>query len=112
MASLNLSNVRSRHDYFQQGILTNLRYWQRWLPEHQADVAAMDRERDPLLRAIGFALELGAPAWPAVYELILALAPWMERRGYWDARAKPSWVSGANWNNSRPCRFGWPDCPA
>jgi len=84
VASLNLSDTRRRHDFFQQGILTNLRYWQRWLPEHQSDVAAMDRERDPLLRAIGFALELGAPAWPAVYELILTLAPWMERRGYWD----------------------------
>lgn len=83
MAIVSLTNTQTRNHFFQQTILANLHYWQGWLADKIGDTTALDRERNGLIRAISFALDLDE-AWGATYELIDIIAPYMERRGYWD----------------------------
>lgn len=83
MANLDLTAAPDRSDFFRQTILTNVGYWHTWLEAHQADLAALDRERNAIVKAISFALHLDE-AWPPVFKLINLLSPLMERRGHWD----------------------------
>lgn len=84
MENRSLVDLQGRLDFFQQSILINLRYWHTWLEPNLADVAAVDQERDKIVDAILFALDVGQPAWSAVYPLITTFSPHMERRGDWD----------------------------
>ncbi len=81
MAVVALRNTQQRNQFFQQSILGNLHYWQGWLADKVSDTTALDRERNGLLRAISFALDFDE-AWALVYELIVTISPYMERRGY------------------------------
>jgi tetratricopeptide (TPR) repeat protein len=83
--TISLTDPGSRIGFFQQTILANLHYWQDWLEHKIDDVVALDRERNGLLKAISFALDLEALAWSATLQLINGLAPYMEQRGYWDS---------------------------
>lgn len=85
MEQINLTDPLSRRDYFQQGVLANLRYWLGWVKERLTDVAAIDQEQNLIIRAISFALDLKDLAWETTRELIELLSPYMERRGYWDS---------------------------
>ena len=78
-----LTTQTQRADKFNQMILGSLKYWQDWLQAKFANVAAVDRERDKIVKSISFALDLDA-AWPVARELIITFSPYMERRGYWD----------------------------
>lgn len=71
-------------DRFRQHVSTNIQYWQVYVRAQQADVAALDAERESILKAITFALDLPA-VWPHVYDLIETFSPYMERRGYWES---------------------------
>ena len=78
------TGVQDQRRLFYNGLLRNVQYWQQWLNDHHAEVAGLGRERDGILRAISFALHLDQ-AWSAVYQLILAFSPYLERGGYWEA---------------------------
>ncbi|MBI1878744.1 MAG: tetratricopeptide repeat protein [Chloroflexi bacterium] len=84
MEHSSLTDTQSRANLFQQGVLLNLDYWQTWLANKTADIAALDRERESIIRAISFALDLGSVAWPQVRGVIIAFSAYMERRGHWD----------------------------
>ncbi|MBN1991582.1 MAG: tetratricopeptide repeat protein [Anaerolineae bacterium] len=84
MTDITLTNSQSRANFFQQKVLANVAYWQKWVAANMADVAALDRERSGILRGIAFGLEAGQAAWPLVYELIEGFAPYMERQGHWE----------------------------
>ncbi len=83
MAKVTLTDTQSRARFFDQSILINMRYWQTWVEDKIADIAALDRKRNGVVRAISFALDF-EEAWPFVRELIETFSPYMERRGYWD----------------------------
>ncbi len=67
---------------FQGHVLANLEYWQTYVATHGDNVAALDRGRSRIVKAILFGLELDR-AWPSLRRMIETLAPYMERRGYW-----------------------------
>jgi tetratricopeptide (TPR) repeat protein len=73
-----LTDQQSRLSFFQERILLNLDYWRSYLGHHE--ITALDAERNQIIKAIAFALEL-QEAWPSVYELMLSFSPYMERRG-------------------------------
>ncbi len=83
MAVITLTNTQSCANFFQHCVLINLQYWRDYLAVNTTDVAALDREQSGIIRAISFALDLDE-AWSAVYKLIVAFSPYMERRGYWE----------------------------
>lgn len=85
MAGVNLNLAGDRLNYFQQGILLNLQYWQGWLAENGEESGALEQDYPGLLRAIAYGLDLAAAGWPLTFPLIEQLAPFMERRGYWEA---------------------------
>ena len=68
---------------FRERVLANTRYWLDRVTDLAAQAADLDQDREQLIRAVGFALDLEA-AWPAARELVIALAPLMERRGHWE----------------------------
>jgi tetratricopeptide (TPR) repeat protein len=78
VATVALSDLQSRINFFQERILLNIDYWQSYLSHHE--ITALDAERNQIIKAIAFALEL-QEAWPSVYELMLGFSPYMERRG-------------------------------
>jgi tetratricopeptide (TPR) repeat protein len=84
MADVILTDAQSRTEFFRQTILVNLQYWQGWLETRRADVALLDRERNGIVRAISFTLDLEGAGWSSVRELIVAFSPYMERRGHWN----------------------------
>jgi tetratricopeptide (TPR) repeat protein len=61
----------------------NTRYWHDFVADCVGQVAALDGERDGILKAIKFALDV-QEAWRWVYDLIVAFSPYMERRGHWE----------------------------
>lgn len=71
------------HDIFRHRVLLNAHYWQSYLHEQTRKVEALDNERDRIIKAIWFALDLDE-AWPSARDLIEAFSSYMERRGYWD----------------------------
>lgn len=70
--------------FFEEGCLINLRYWQESQALYTMSPEQLNQERDNLIRAIIFALEVEL-AWPEVVQLIERLSPYMERSGYWEA---------------------------
>lgn len=83
MAIVSLTDTQSCTDFFQRRILVDLQYWRDYVLVKGLDVPALDRERDGIIRAITFALDLDE-AWSTVCELITTLSSYMERRGYWE----------------------------
>lgn len=80
-----VSAVSNRPDFttlFRRRVLTNLNYWQEFVANHSTDLAVLDSERERIVTAISFALELKG-AWPDVYQLINSFSPHIERRGLW-----------------------------
>ena len=70
--------------FFQRRVVQSSQHWRNFVAAHQADTPALERSHTQILRAISFALSSTA-AWPSVLRLIESFAPFMERRGYWDA---------------------------
>lgn len=83
MAIASLTDTQSCTRFFQRRVLISLQYWQDYIAAREADIAAQDSERNGIIRAISFGLDLDE-AWPATYELINAFSSYMERRGYWE----------------------------
>jgi tetratricopeptide (TPR) repeat protein len=82
MENTRLVDISARTAYFRRGVVANVRYWQGWLKDNPSNVIATDQERDSILKAIDFGLNL-ENAWVSVRDLILAFTPYMEQRGYW-----------------------------
>jgi tetratricopeptide (TPR) repeat protein len=70
---------------FRRRILTNAHYWRDFVAERADDVTALDGEREGILKALAFALDLHSEAWPWVYDLMVSFSPYMERRGHWES---------------------------
>src|SRR6185503_6802922 len=70
---------------FRRRILTNAHYWRDFVAERADDVTALDGEREGILKALAFALDLQGEAWPWVYDLMVNFSPYMERRGHWES---------------------------
>jgi tetratricopeptide (TPR) repeat protein len=68
---------------FQQRVLLNVRYWQRYVTDKQGDVAAQDRERERIVKAISFGLDQ-AEARAEAQTLLRGYSPHLERRGFWE----------------------------
>lgn len=83
MAIASLTDTQSCARFFQRRVLISLQYWQDYIAARATDIAAQDSERNGIIRAISFGLDLDE-AWPATYELINAFSSYMERRGYWE----------------------------
>lgn len=78
-----LMDTQSCRTFWEQAILKNLHFWQDYLTRHSSDTPALEQEWEGLVKGIFLGLKL-EPGWSHVYELITALAGFMERRGYWD----------------------------
>src|SRR5262245_14538219 len=83
MATIALNNREACNTFLQRCVLTNLRFWQEYLVHHDADLQALDYEREGVIKAILLGLEQST-AWPQVYQLITNFTDFMERHGYWD----------------------------
>lgn len=83
MATDVLSGPQDYASFFRRGILINIQYWLDHVTNNATDVAALDRERERIVRAIAFALDV-TEAWPLSCELIITFSSYMERRGYWE----------------------------
>lgn len=83
MASPLLANNPDHTDFFHRRILLNAQYWCDYVKDKAVDTTALEGERERIVKAIAFALDLTA-AWSLVYELIVNFSPFMERRGYWE----------------------------
>jgi len=84
MVDINLVDSPGRTQVFKQAVLANLEYWQSWLGIELTDMATFDQERQTIVRAISFALDLEGLGWPAARQLIETFSPYMERRGHWE----------------------------
>jgi hypothetical protein len=85
MAVVSLIDNQRRTQFFREIILLNLEYWQAWLAQvHSADMVAINLERNSIVRAILFGLDLGEVAWPTTYPLVTTFSSYMERSGQWD----------------------------
>ncbi|GIK37961.1 MAG: hypothetical protein BroJett011_17940 [Chloroflexota bacterium] len=83
MAVSVLADNQGHADFFRRRILLNAQYWHTYVSEKATDISALDIERELIIKAIAFALEL-REAWPIVYSLLVTYAPYMERRGHWE----------------------------
>jgi tetratricopeptide (TPR) repeat protein len=83
MAAVTLTSPEACASFLQRCIVTNLRFWQLYVDQHEADIQALDYEWEGVIKAILLGLELKS-AWPEAYQLILSYADFMERHGYWD----------------------------
>jgi tetratricopeptide (TPR) repeat protein len=79
-----LTDAESRRNIFRESVVANLNYWTTWVQQNQADISVMDREYANIIRALGFALEMGQVAWGKSHRLINNFSPFMERRGHWE----------------------------
>lgn len=84
MVSTGLIETPDYTGFFCRRILTNIQYWRDFVANSAADIAALDNEREGIVRAIIFALDLEGLAWSSVRKLIEIFAPYMERRGHWE----------------------------
>lgn len=83
MASATLTPATDYASLFRCRILTNVHYWRDFVAGHTDDVPALDGEREGIIKAITFGLDL-AEAWPPVAELMAHFSPHVERRGTWE----------------------------
>jgi tetratricopeptide (TPR) repeat protein len=79
-----LTNHPNYPALFRRHVLANAQYWQEYVTNRSTDIAALDNERDCILKAISFALEIEI-AWPCVYQVIVIFSSFMERRGHWES---------------------------
>ncbi|MBV7337997.1 tetratricopeptide repeat protein [Chloroflexi bacterium TSY] len=79
----NLSDTQGCVDFFQQRLHYLLTYWRDHEAVQQLQIAILDRERAMIPKVISLGLDV-APLWPLVRPLIIALTPYMERRGHWE----------------------------
>ena len=70
--------------FFERRVVHEVAYWGAQETVKTIVVQTLDRERENILKAIGFGLAVAA-AWPATRHLIITFAPYMERRGLWDS---------------------------
>ena len=84
MAVNGLSETQGYVDFFQQRLQDLLSYWRDHEAVQQLQFAVLDRERETILKVIMLGLDI-APLWSLVRPLIVALTPYMERRGHWEA---------------------------
>ncbi|MEM7127180.1 MAG: tetratricopeptide repeat protein [Chloroflexota bacterium] len=70
-------------NFFQQHILNGVDYWCTHAAVQTIDVPVLDEKRENILKAISLGLGVDE-AWPLVRQLIIDLATYMERRGFWD----------------------------
>ncbi len=78
-----LVDAQDRTNFFQQGILVSLEYWQPWIDQHITNATKVELERNNIVRAIHLALDLPT-AWPVVHHLMTTFSRYMEQSGYWD----------------------------
>lgn len=78
-----LAGSTSYPDFFSRRVLLNVQYWCDYVGHKATDISALDAERERIVTAISFALDL-TEAGPIVYDLIVAFSPFMERQGYWE----------------------------
>lgn len=71
-------------NFFEQRVVREVSHWGAQEAVKTIVVGLLDRERENILKAIGFGLAVAA-AWPATRQLIITFAPYMERRGLWDS---------------------------
>jgi tetratricopeptide (TPR) repeat protein len=83
MASAILTPTTDYTSLFHRRILTNAHYWRNFVAGHTNDVPVLDGEREGIIKAITFGLDL-VEAWPPVAELIAIFSPQVERRGTWE----------------------------
>ncbi len=83
MVTTTLIEAQDYSSFFRHRVVLNLHYWQEYVTDQTSDVVALDQERDRIIKAISFALELDE-AWPAVHKLITTFSRYMERRGHWE----------------------------
>jgi tetratricopeptide (TPR) repeat protein len=83
VAAISLGVASGYTRLFQNYIVRNLQYWQGYLTTHGLNHDYLDQERERIISAINYGLD-SAENWPTTYLLITKLAPYMERRGYWD----------------------------
>jgi tetratricopeptide (TPR) repeat protein len=85
VAIYSLSDDQRRTQFFQETTLLNLEYWQAWLAQVKStDIAAINLERNGIVRAILFGLDLGQAVWSTTYSLVTTFSTYMERGGHWD----------------------------
>jgi len=71
-------------DYFRTYLRTRLHHWRAHVAVKTIEITTLDAEQEHILKAITLGLDL-ADAWAVVRDLIIAFAPYMERRGHWEA---------------------------
>ena len=81
--TMRFSSIQSRRHFFRQKTLYNLRYWRNHTAIETIDIAILDRSYKRILSAIAFGLKF-SEGWNLTRELMIAFAPYMERRGYWE----------------------------
>lgn len=80
---VDINEEPGRANFFQSCVERMLTYWREHDALKNLDVSVLDRERNRILKNITLGLDL-QPLWPLVKALVLAFAPYMERRGFWD----------------------------
>lgn len=80
---VDVNQQADRATYFQSVVERMLTYWCDHDAIKMMDVTVLDRERNRILKNITLGLDL-QPLWPLVQKMIIAFAPYMERRGLWD----------------------------
>lgn len=89
MASVCLTDPQRRTEFFHETILVNLTYWLDWLDKvKDSDLLPSNYERNAVIRAVSYALNLGERAWPLTYPLITTFSPYIERAGHWEIWGK------------------------
>lgn len=83
MAVPSLADSASYTDFFGRRVLLNVQYWRDYVRNKATDVSALDGERERIVTAILFALDL-TEAWSIVYDLMVSFSPFMERQGHWE----------------------------
>ncbi|MEW5957846.1 MAG: tetratricopeptide repeat protein [Chloroflexota bacterium] len=83
MAVAPLTSTQNVPFLFQQRVLLNVRYWQRFVTAKKGDVAGLDCERERIVTAIAFGLDQ-AEARGEALALLKDYSPHLEWRGFWE----------------------------
>ena len=84
MAILSLSDTQSRTDFLRRRAVANLQFWLDYVTANTTEPAALDRERETVIKAISLGFNVES-AWPLVEELVVSFSRYMERSGHWEA---------------------------
>lgn len=83
MAVTHITETLDHTTHFQNCVERMLTYWNEHDAVKTIDVTVLDRERNRILKNITLGLDI-KPLWSIVKKLVIAFAPYMERRGFWD----------------------------